>query len=1486
MGVVQKVKTQFESKGAAKTKADIKGVAKETGEFTKTQTRQAQSSASAGKQFSAQSKGLGGLVAAYAGAAATIFALQQAFSALSRAAAAEQTLAGVRALGAAIGESGEAILKSVQEITKGQLSLVEGAENVNIALSAGFNTEQIERLSGVALSASRALGRNLTDALNRVVRGTSKLEPELLDELGIFTRIEPAVEAYAAAIGKSSSSLTGFERRQAFVNAAIEEGERKFASINTTIPTSAEAIEKLATTVIDMGTQFGIFLADVITPVANYFSEDLVNAIGLFIGLGLLIMGKAIDVAVGKIEGIGNSLKEFADKRLADLIAKSPEAAAALEKINKSMENLDKKTLKGSDSLRKHIKSLIDDGKAGKLTADQIDELTLSLKDQINKTELQIQKTKKSIAATKALTNATIKQSEALTANKLALKRQGATLAKQKKILDTVAIAQTKVGRTSLFMDKAYRKLSSGVTKLGSVLSKGLSIISGVIISLGILFLTLKTLAELFGIDEPIRKWFGEIFEATKQLFGFTEAAALAEKGLIGISRALTDASLAAEGLQGITEFKFKASFLGFDFISTKTKEDLTEAVKAGITAVEPLVKAARKPTAGGRNVAARFARAQLVQQLQAAGKTLDQHFREIVIPKILKGIRDKFGEPKTWREALALDALEKAVIEGVRLEPIAEQIQFLAASSGVVADEIVQQFNIVNAAFGAAFSSKEPIKNITAVFTLLNKKEVERAAKTRAAIILRTQGIPTQGLIDNQVSQRALSIEEDLNKARGKGVSAIGLQGKLQKELNIGLINADGISRGLIAIDRLILEAKKKIANSNDAAAKLALEQLITSQKLLKAEGERQIAVEQLNTGLRKTFSSELAAADKLTGLTSKNNKLAVTQDERRKNQIELLGTSLDILKGVNKQQGVYNKLSQVSVTAQKILVGLYLKTAEALDKINKKLKKSIEIQTNKNIAIQAKANLDLLKQHAKLDDRRAKAKRDEFNDLKAQKDLQLQILQIEAEASMAREDAAADIRISGIERQISLAEGDRSASFTQEQVIQLKIKLETAKFDKIEANIRSQVNSIVADTAARKAILDAEQQQLIKDQNEIENKFRRDEKILNAQFNLQKASIKAAKTAALAPIELQRERIKLLVKEAEIFKGHTIEMAEVLAKHVVGMENAATEMTEAQRLTRINILTGEFKPQIEALDLNAGAAQSRLNTFEALINRGFDIQIKAAEDKFNNDQELLAFIKNEEIKKIDRAIETLNLEKSILEAEKDAKLGALEIERAAAERARDEAIENAKRVLEIQTKFNAVGEAIKSSFESTMDSVVKNVFEGTQTVGSAFRELAFNVLEAMRKEITDEFIIQPLINAFKILFQIIGRAVTSAISGGFISGGPIQKAVGGIIPTMAGGGRFGRDSVSALLEPGEFVVRKPAAQRIGLNNLRQMNATGNISSGNVQVNIINKGTPQEAIKTKRPKFNGENYVIDIVVRDLVNNGPIRKTLRGKGAI
>ena len=183
------------------------------------------------KNFSKLSQTIGsgssGLVGAYATLAANVFAASAAFNALRQAAAFEQLTEGFTFMANESGRTTSLVVDRLKEITGQALSTREALESASLALSAGFKTEELETLAKVARGASLALGRNLNDAFDRLTRGAIKLEPEILDELGIMVRLDDAVEKYAATLGKSAKSLTQFERQQAFLNAINEQGIEK-----------------------------------------------------------------------------------------------------------------------------------------------------------------------------------------------------------------------------------------------------------------------------------------------------------------------------------------------------------------------------------------------------------------------------------------------------------------------------------------------------------------------------------------------------------------------------------------------------------------------------------------------------------------------------------------------------------------------------------------------------------------------------------------------------------------------------------------------------------------------------------------------------------------------------------------------------------------------------------------------------------------------------------------------------------------------------------------------------------------------------------------------------------------------------------------------------------------------------------------------------------------------------------------------------------
>jgi len=119
---------------------------------------------------------------------------------------------------------------------------------------------------------------------------------------------------------------------------------------------------------------------------------------------------------------------------------------------------------------------------------------------------------------------------------------------------------------------------------------------------------------------------------------------------------------------------------------------------------------------------------------------------------------------------------------------------------------------------------------------------------------------------------------------------------------------------------------------------------------------------------------------------------------------------------------------------------------------------------------------------------------------------------------------------------------------------------------------------------------------------------------------------------------------------------------------------------------------------------------------------------------------------------------------------------------------------------------------------------------------------------------------------------------------NGGLVNGyGAVGRmAGGGAVHRFAGGG-LQRDSVPALLEPGEFVMRKSAVDSMGLPAMERMNSTGKSGMPPVKIQIENSGQEKDA-EQGETMMDGEAMVVKMILKDLKSNGPIRKSIRANG--
>jgi hypothetical protein len=517
-GSLQQIGTQAEKTAKSTDKAT-----KASHNYNKGQKGVAATSSNSTKNFSkmrnAIGGGSGGLVGAYAALAANMFALTAAFGALSSASRATQLEEGLVALGKASGVAMHTLSRGLVEATGHAISMEESMRSVALITSAGIDPSAIERFGKVARGAALALGRDTNDAISRLTRGITKLEPELLDELGIMVRLDEASKTYADSVGKSVSDLTRYEKSQAFLNATLEEGERKFGAMANV---DVNVYDKLAASLKDLAKSGIGGLAAMIEPVVSYLASSPYALVGV-----LLLFASTISSAVvGSLSEMATKLAKTTAETLKSQKAQMTHAqglntsSATLKRFVKTLEE-------GGDVLGEYDKAMAGQEQSLQTAAQWRDAGTDSQ-------ERYNEKTQKAKDIMNDLTSATrrnaLAQVENASASAMVHFANGNLLEGWKdtgKALKGVGEAMKAGWRTSKGLTKGFTALKMGSLALGPALK---SVGAGVMAMLGpvgmalSLFMMLKDVFmavwEFFKSDEikSYEKSVTELSEAQEEL--------------------------------------------------------------------------------------------------------------------------------------------------------------------------------------------------------------------------------------------------------------------------------------------------------------------------------------------------------------------------------------------------------------------------------------------------------------------------------------------------------------------------------------------------------------------------------------------------------------------------------------------------------------------------------------------------------------------------------------------------------------------------------------------------------------------------------------------------------------------------------------------------------------------------------------------------------------------------------------------------------
>jgi hypothetical protein len=219
----------------------------------------------------------------------------------------EQLRGSFEDLASGAGGSSEAILSAIRRATDGtvsDLNIIQAA-NKGILLGLGANAEQWEQLTEVARVRARAMGRDVTSALDDITTGIGRESRMILDNLGIILDMDRVQTDYADSIGKTADQLTDYERKQAIVNGVIEEGQRLMAESGGLQMSNADKIAAMGAAWENLKETLAVKVAPAIADTAVAIT-NLIQLLGSD-------LPTAMSNAAGQAEATGGSFRDMAE---------------------------------------------------------------------------------------------------------------------------------------------------------------------------------------------------------------------------------------------------------------------------------------------------------------------------------------------------------------------------------------------------------------------------------------------------------------------------------------------------------------------------------------------------------------------------------------------------------------------------------------------------------------------------------------------------------------------------------------------------------------------------------------------------------------------------------------------------------------------------------------------------------------------------------------------------------------------------------------------------------------------------------------------------------------------------------------------------------------------------------------------------------------------------------------------------------------------
>lgn len=356
---------------------------------------------------------------------------------------------------------------------------------------------------------------------------------------------------------------------------------------------------------------------------------------------------------------------------------------------------------------------------------------------------------------------------------------------------------------------------------------------------------------------------------------------------------------------------------------------------------------------------------------------------------------------------------------------------------------------------------------------------------------------------------------------------------------------------------------------------------------------------------------------------------------------------------------------------------------------------------------------------------------------------------------------------------------------------------------------------------------------------------------------------------------LDLERtgDRLQLLKAEAEAQKAQIDDNVREYTK-AVGDKELAEKKAQAERLklasdTEQKIRELAYTQTSENIDhLNNMVTLGRLSRSDAdaLLAEELKTYIDYARSEVNEAQLT--------------ATQRLQIEKNLLESQQKLwELAGRSLKTSLQEAARQYKQETTNYADLAKSTFDSTMSSINSAWTNNLEAMATGTKSFSKGIKDIFKDMTNAIIKMMIQLTFQQYIMPKLQGLFGGAVSGIGSLGAAKGTSSFASGGSFSSAFTG--NRFAAGGKT-NPGLMLVGENGPELLQSSGSHRIyTASETRRLVGGGGVSN-NVVVNIVNQSGQELESKQQNSRFDGENYIIDVLVRAAnTNKGGVRDAIR-----